>query len=161
MRWTVGPRGGGEAGRSHRSRKNLFHSVCNSISSYRHQRRKTMAVTSTKHRIRSAAALQSDFTPIAAINTTPLIDMMLVILIMLIVSIPMSTHKVPLDLPQPSPIFPPTPPPVHRLSVQASGALLWDGQALPPSALPGRLAAFQADPLLPVLELNATGVWPA
>jgi biopolymer transport protein ExbD len=115
-----------------------------------------MAVTSTKHRIRSAAALQSDFTPIAAINTTPLIDMMLVILIMLIVSIPMSTHKVPLDLPQPSPI-PITPPPIHRLGIQASGALLWDGQALPAAALPARLGALQADPTLPVLELDAEG----
>jgi biopolymer transport protein ExbD len=100
---------------------------------------------------------QSDFAPIAAINTTPLIDMMLVILIMLIVTIPMSTHKVPLDLPGPSPAFPRDPPPVHRLSVQASGALLWDGQTLPADALPARLAALQADPLLPVLELNAEG----
>jgi biopolymer transport protein ExbD len=116
-----------------------------------------MTIMSSRRGARVPAASQSDFAPIAAINTTPLIDMMLVILIMLIVTIPMSTHKVPLDLPGPSPVFPPTPPPVHRLSVQASGALLWDGQALPPSALPGRLAAFQADPLLPVLELNAEG----
>jgi biopolymer transport protein ExbD len=87
-----------------------------------------------------------------------LIDMMLVILIMLIVSIPMSTHKVRLDLPTPvPPDIPRTPPPVHRLSVQASGTLLWDGQALPAAALPARLGAFQADPLLPVLELNAEG----
>lgn len=106
--------------------------------------------------IRADAAPASDFAPIAAINTTPLIDMMLVILIMLIVTIPMSTHKVPLDLPSPSPI-PSTPPPVHQLAIQASGALLWDGQALPAAALPARLGALQADPQLPVLELNAEG----
>jgi biopolymer transport protein ExbD len=110
-----------------------------------------------RHRpFRTRAAPQSDFAPIAAINTTPLIDMMLVILIMLIVSIPMTTHKVPLDLPHPSPI-PITPPPVHRLAIQASGALLWDGQALPAAALPARLGALQADPALPVLELDAEG----
>src|SRR3954463_2476495 len=99
---------------------------------------------------RRYAASQADFAPIATINTTPLIDMMLVILIMLIVTIPMSTHKVPLDLPSgPPPPFPDRPPPVHRLTVQASGALLWDGQALPAAALAARLNGFQADPLLP------------
>jgi biopolymer transport protein ExbD len=115
-----------------------------------------MVTTSTQRRIRMAAAPHGDFAPIAAINTTPLIDMMLVILIMLIVTIPMSTHKVPLDLPS-GPVAPRTPPPVHRLAIQASGALLWDGQALPAEALPARLGAFQADPDRPVLELNAEG----
>jgi len=33
--------------------------------------------------------------------------------------------------------------------------LAWDGQALPAAELPARLASFQADPALPVLELNA------
>ena len=95
-----------------------------------------------------------DDRPIATINTTPLIDMMLVILIMLIVAIPMSTHKVPLDLPKgPSPRTPP----VHRLAILASGALEWDGQALAAAALPARLGAFEADPGRPVLELNADG----
>ena len=115
-----------------------------------------MVRTASHRPIRTPAAPQGDFAPIAAINTTPLIDMMLVILIMLIVTIPMSTHKVPLDLPRPSPI-PFTPPPVHRLAIQASGALLWDGQALPATALPARLGALQADPALPVLELDAEG----
>ena len=115
-----------------------------------------MTVTSTLRRSRPSTVVLGDFAPIAAINTTPLIDMMLVILIMLIVTIPMSTHKVPVDLPS-RPVVPDTPPPIHRLTVQASGALLWDGQALPAAALPARLGSFQADPLLPVLELNAEG----
>ena len=42
---------------------------------------------------------QANYAPIATINTTPLIDMMLVILIMVIVAIPVANHKVPLDLP--------------------------------------------------------------
>jgi len=117
-----------------------------------------MNMMSTQRRNRARAALQSDFMPIPTINTTPLIDMMLVILIMLIVTIPMSTHKVPLDLPNgPPPVVPPTPPPVHHLAVLASGALTWDGQALPAAALPARLGAFQADARLPILELNADG----
>ena len=44
-----------------------------------------------------------DTAPIATINTTPMIDMMLVLLILFIVSIPVRTHNVPLDLPQPGP----------------------------------------------------------
>jgi biopolymer transport protein ExbD len=115
-----------------------------------------MVTTPTQHRIRMRAVPQADFMPIPTINTTPLIDMMLVILIMLIISIPMSTHKVPLDLPTGPPV-PTTPPPVHRLAIQASGALLWNGQALPAAALPARLGALQADPALPVLEFNADG----
>src|SRR3954464_15757522 len=103
-----------------------------------------MTVMSRQHRNRARVAAQSDFAPISAIDTTPLIDMMLVILIMRIVSIPMSTHKVPLDLPTRP--FPRTPPPIHRLAILASGALHWDGQALPAAALPARLGAFQADP---------------
>ena len=117
-----------------------------------------MAIMSTQRRSRPHVAALADLMPIPTINTTPLIDMMLVILIMLIVSIPISTHKVPLDLPSaPPPDFPRTPPPIHRLAIEASGALLWDGQALPAASLPARLAAFQADPLLPVLDLNADG----
>jgi biopolymer transport protein ExbD len=113
-------------------------------------------VTINRHRqFRARTVPQADFAPIAAINTTPLIDMMLVILIMLIVTIPMSTHKVPLDLPRPAPI--PQTPPVHRLGILASGALTWDGQALAAATLPARLRNFEADPALPVLELNADG----
>src|SRR5437868_13342713 len=96
---------------------------------------------------RTHAASQGEFTPIAAINTTPLIDMMLVILIMLIVSIPMTTHKVPLDLPPPHSV--PRTPPVHRLAILASGALAWDWQALPAAGLAARPDAFQAHPTPP------------
>jgi len=94
---------------------------------------------------------RGDFAPIATINTTPLIDVMLVLLIMFIIVIPVASHKVPLDLP-------PTdraPPPVHRLDIAASGALAWDGAPLPAAALPARLAAMAADPDRPVLHLNA------
>jgi len=99
---------------------------------------------------------RGDYAPIAAINTTPLIDMMLVILIMLIVAIPMTTHKVPLDLPPPDPGRTP-PPPSHRLAIDAGGALAWDGRPLAAAALPARLAALAADPARPALLLDADG----
>jgi biopolymer transport protein ExbD len=96
-----------------------------------------------------------DFTPIATINMTPLIDMMLVILIMVIVAIPMANHKVPLDLPIEGPQG--TPPPFHTLAIDAAGALAWDGRAIPAAALPARLANLRADPARPVLHLAAAG----
>jgi biopolymer transport protein ExbD len=130
--------------------------MCYSISCNLAQRRKTMVRTAERRPIRLRLYMpQSDYAPIAAINTTPLIDMMLVILIMLIVAIPMTTHKVPLDLPPPAPVG--TPPPAHRLAIDAAGALAWDGRPLAAAALPGRLAALSADPRRPALILDADG----
>lgn len=98
---------------------------------------------------------QGDFAPIATINTTPLIDMMLVLLIMFIVAIPMRSHKVPLDLPTGPTTAEPRP--IHRLDVAAAGGLRWDGRPVPAAALPARLAAFAADPADPELHLRADG----
>lgn len=100
---------------------------------------------------------KGDFAPIATINTTPLVDVMLVLIIMFILIIPVASHKVDLDLPGPPPPVPGPPPPSHRLDIAANGALLWDGASLPAAALPGRLAALAADPDDPVLQLNADG----
>jgi len=97
---------------------------------------------------------KSDFAPIVAINTTPLVDVMLVLLIMFIIIIPAATHKVPLDLPAPG-LPAPTPPPSHRLDIAANGALAWNGVALPAQALQARLTAMAADPARPELHLNA------
>ena len=105
------------------------------------------------HPIRTRFVSESvEFRPIAAINTTPLIDMMLVILIMVIVAIPMRNHKVAVDLPAAHAQSAP-PPPTHVLAIDRAGALAWDGQALPAAQLPGRLAALRADPTRPVLQL--------
>jgi biopolymer transport protein ExbD len=90
--------------------------------------------------------------PIADINTTPLVDVMLVLLIMFILIIPVSTHKVPLDLPS----GPGTPPPLsHRLDLDAAGRLFWDGRPVGASELTARLRAMAADPAQPLLELSA------
>ena len=83
--------------------------------------------------------------PMSALNITPLIDVMLVLLVMMILTIPAMTHKVPIDLPQSGP--PTTEHPViHQLDLAANGALRLDGAALDPAALPGRLAVLKADP---------------
>lgn len=81
--------------------------------------------------------------PISALNTTPLIDVMLVLLIMFIVTIPMMTHKVEVDLPT-GPVEPQAPPEVHVLAMDGAGRLAWNGAALAETALPARLAGFKA-----------------
>jgi len=116
-----------------------------------------MAVTTLRTARRRFVMPAEDDRPIATINTTPLIDMMLVLLIMFIVAMPMRTHQVPLDLPGPTPSTPPEPRPVHRLDIDAAGRTLWDGRAVAGAELRARLAAHAADPADPVLHLNADG----
>lgn len=64
-------------------------------------------------------------------NTTPLIDVMLVLLVMLIITIPIQTHAVKLNMPNPNAKPPPTQPVVHTLVVDFDGSITWDGQAVP------------------------------
>jgi biopolymer transport protein ExbD len=67
--------------------------------------------------------------PMMDINTTPLIDVMLVLLIMFIITIPIQTHAVKLDLPVDQPNQPPPPidPVKNKVVVTAAGAVLWNG----------------------------------
>ncbi len=67
------------------------------------------------------------------INTTPLIDVMLVLLIMLIITIPVQTHAVKLDMPrdQKPPIAKPV---VVDLAISADGTISWNGGAVPDRA---------------------------
>ncbi|HMI95901.1 MAG TPA: biopolymer transporter ExbD [Micropepsaceae bacterium] len=62
-------------------------------------------------------------------NTTPLIDVMLVLLVMLIITIPIQTHAVKLDLPQTqaNPPPPTTPPVVVDLEIDFDGTPIWNG----------------------------------
>ena len=80
--------------------------------------------------------------PFSTINTTPLIDVMLVLLIMFIICLPATTHKVAVDLP--SGPGRDTKPIVHKLAIDQAGRLSWDGAALREADLPARLGATQA-----------------
>jgi biopolymer transport protein ExbD len=80
----------------------------------------------------------------AEMNTTPLIDVMLVLLVMVIITIPIMNHAVPVDLPGP------VPGPIelrvtHRLEIAANGAVSLDGAGVSDAALPARLSAIRAD----------------
>jgi biopolymer transport protein ExbD len=62
------------------------------------------------------------------INTTPLIDVMLVLLIMFIITIPIMTHAVKLDMPRPSDAPPPpVRPEVIDIEIDFDGTILWNG----------------------------------
>jgi biopolymer transport protein ExbD len=76
----------------------------------------------------------SDDDMMMEMNTTPLIDVMLVLIVMLIITIPIQTHAVKLDMPRPNPNAPLTQPEVIDLVVDFDGTLLWNGQAVPNGA---------------------------
>ena len=94
--------------------------------------------------------------PEPAINTTPLIDLMLVLIVMFIVSVPVATHQVPLDLPQGHPPIV-DPAPVHRVNIDSGGQVYWDGEPVADPALRARLAAMAASPAEPELHLAVDG----
>lgn len=64
-------------------------------------------------------------------NTTPLIDVMLVLLIMLIITIPVQNHAVKLNMPVGNATQPAQPPVVVKIDVGFDGTILWDGQEIP------------------------------
>jgi biopolymer transport protein ExbD len=64
-------------------------------------------------------------------NMTPLIDVMLVLIIMLIITIPIQNHAVNLNLPVGTPPPPSKPPVVVTIDVDFDGTVLWDGQIMP------------------------------
>ncbi len=69
------------------------------------------------------------------VNTTPLIDVMLVLLVMLIITIPVQTHAVKLDMPQATPPQENVqPPPVVELEIDFDGTIIWNGETIPDRA---------------------------
>lgn len=78
--------------------------------------------------------------PLADINVTPLVDVMLVLLIIFIVTAPMVSLPIPVNLPQPTTGVPPTsPPPPIELRMDASNQVSWNGQAVAVSAVQQRM----------------------
>jgi biopolymer transport protein ExbD len=94
--------------------------------------------------------------PMMEINTTPLIDVMLVLLIMFIITIPIQTHAVKLDLP----VNQPNPPPVviqpqkNIVVVSANGQILWNGTPVSKEQLRQYLDVTQQMNPIPELHLQ-------
>jgi biopolymer transport protein ExbD len=89
------------------------------------------------------------------INMTPLVDVMLVLLIVFMVTIPVIRHAVKIDLPHASSQKEDTKPAQINISIEADGTVLWDGTAVDEKALQTKItAAAQTEPQ-PELHLNA------
>ena len=97
----------------------------------------------------SARAPQSD------INMVPLIDVMLVLLIVFMITAPLLTHSVKIDLPQASSSPTEQKPETVALSIDGEGRVFWNNEAVDEVALPARLAAAAAHMPQPELHLRA------
>ena len=102
------------------------------------------------------SAGQDDGEPIMAMNTTPLIDVMLVLIIMFIITIPIQTHAVKIDLPVNNPNPPPVviQPDVNNLTVDTGGAVLWNGSPVDLVTLRTYLDQTKALPVEPELHIQ-------
>jgi biopolymer transport protein ExbD len=94
--------------------------------------------------------------PMLDINMTPLIDVLLVLLIMFIITIPVQTHAVKLDLPQDQTNMPPPPilPTKNKVVITASNQILWNGTPVSPQQLRLYLDATQQMDPIPELHLQ-------
>jgi biopolymer transport protein ExbD len=96
-----------------------------------------------------------DSSPMLEMNTTPLIDVMLVLLVMFIITIPTQTHAVKLDLP--SNVCRECPPPNptrNTVTITPAGAILWNGTPLTRPQLAWELAATKRMTPQPELHLQ-------
>ena len=89
------------------------------------------------------------------INITPLIDVMLVLLVMLIITLPIQLHSVNLNMPVGNPPPPLVKPEVLKIDVDNAGRIWWNGEVLPDRAtLDERLAGAAAQAVQPELHLR-------
>ncbi len=103
----------------------------------------------------SPAAGNADPEPMMEVNMTPLIDVMLVLIIMLIITIPKQNHSVNLNMPVGTPPPPTVEPVVITIDVDFDGTILWDGAVVPDrKALDAKLAAVAATADQPEVHLR-------
>jgi biopolymer transport protein ExbD len=89
------------------------------------------------------------------INTTPLIDVMLVLIIMLIITIPIQLHSVNLNMPAGNPPPPVAEPVVVTVDIDFDGTVLWNGEVVPDkAALEARLRQVSAAADQPEVHLR-------
>ena len=93
--------------------------------------------------------------PMVEMNTTPLIDVMLVLLIMFIITIPIQTHAVKLNMPIGTPPPSTREPVIVRIDVDFDGQIGWNGEIVPDRAtLEAKLAQVAAEPDQPEVHLR-------
>lgn len=94
--------------------------------------------------------------PMMEMNTTPLIDVMLVLLIMFIITIPIQTHAVKIDLPNNANNPPPdaVDPIKNKISINAAGQIFWNGTPVDKATLENYLQASVRMPVEPELQFQ-------
>ncbi|MET0321920.1 MAG: biopolymer transporter ExbD [Duganella sp.] len=94
--------------------------------------------------------------PMADINVTPMVDVMLVLLVIFILGAPVFTSSVQLELPKAqAPAGPPAPAATVTVAIDARGQVFWNNEAVAPKVLAQRLAEAARLPVQPELQLRA------
>jgi len=106
-----------------------------------------------------AFASNSGSGPMADMNVTPLVDVMLVLLIIFMVTAPILSYPIDIDLPQPTlnpPPNPVDPPPPIKLRIDQTGTVFWNDSSIPLKALRSTMQAeVERDPKnQPTLEID-------
>ncbi|QYU70219.1 biopolymer transporter ExbD [Leptolyngbya sp. 15MV] len=92
--------------------------------------------------------------PMAEMNTTPLIDVMLVLLIMFIITIPVATHAVQVDLPRDCPGCPAPDRISNKVAIDAGDRVLWNGTPVAQHQLAALLQQTRDLPVEPELQFE-------
>jgi biopolymer transport protein ExbD len=96
-----------------------------------------------------------DDAPMMDMNTTPLIDVMLVLLIMFIITIPVQTHAVKIDLPTPDPNpLQSVEPDKNKIFIDSSDTILWNGTPVDLAQLDVYLQQTKTLPVEPELQIE-------
>jgi biopolymer transport protein ExbD len=93
--------------------------------------------------------------PMADINVTPMVDVMLVLLVIFIITAPLFTHAIKLDLPSAQSAPAPEKPETISLSIDGQGAIFWNDGAIAQKDLDLKLAAAAQQKPQPELQLRA------
>ena len=93
--------------------------------------------------------------PMAEINVTPMVDVMLVLLVIFILAAPLFTRAIALELPKADAAPAATQPQTITLSIDAAGIIYWNDVVVTPDALPAQMAQAARQSPLPELQLRA------
>ncbi|WP_353157378.1 biopolymer transporter ExbD [Herminiimonas fonticola] len=93
--------------------------------------------------------------PMADINVTPMVDVMLVLLVIFIITAPLFTHAIKLDLPSAQSAPAPTEPTTISLSINGEGAIFWNNDAVTQNELTNRFSIAAKQQPQPQLQLRA------
>ena len=97
----------------------------------------------------------SNQAPMADINVTPMVDVMLVLLVIFIITAPMFTHAIKLELPNVQSAAAPEKPETITLDINAEGQLFWNNAPVTQAELAERFVTASQKKPLPELQLRA------